>query len=385
MKRTIPLLIVLAVITSVWATAPAAQAEDRITYISQPEQVAIFLNDIAYVRDTVTFPSATQVEIVLPPGVFRDTLVLQENGARVPLYRLNQSSGQTILQWESGADTELREVTLEYLLPGLTWKPVYDMTLSNDVEAETVQFNFFAEISNNALVLDNVEVLLIAGRVATFGQVSTVSTVTTNQVIAGYENAGIPSTSGLGTGPVTIQHVYEVGQMSAAVADTVYTSLAESTLPARRLIIWNSPSDLEASVIYKVRNESDLPLAEGIVRTYRDGLFIGSDFVEVTPIGSEGSITVGTLPDVRVSRTESSTFVDSPRDRFDMKHEVTLTLSNFGSSDVEIEVVDNWPANSADFVFSSEPTRESGNLFRWQVNIASGETITITYQYRAEY
>jgi hypothetical protein len=151
------------------------------------------------------------------------------------------------------------------------------------------------------------------------------------------------------------------------------------------LIIWNAPSDLEASVIYKVRNESDLPLAEGIVRTYRDGLFIGSDFVEVTPIGSEGSITVGTLPDVRVSRTESSTYVDSPRDRFDMKHEVTLTLSNFGSSDVEIEVVDTWPANSADFVFSSEPTRESGNLFRWQVNIASRETITITYQYRAEY
>ena len=50
-------------------------------------------------------------------------------------------------------------------------------------------------------------------------------------------------------------------------------------------------------MIHKVRNTTDLPLAEGIVRVYQDDLFQGSDFIETTPVGSEGSVTIGSLPD----------------------------------------------------------------------------------------
>ena len=353
-------------------------AEDSINYTSSPDELVVFLNDIAYARDEITLPGEVDVRLVLPSQVFPDTLVVRENGERVPAYRLSQNNGQLTLLWEANANDAVRQVTVDYLMSGVGWSPKYDMWLGNDTD-ETVALDFFAEIRNPVLSLDDVHVKLVAGRVDTAQQLADISRVTANQYLAGYDQTA--ETQQSFTGTASIQYVYELGSVSAEPGEIVYTQLLGDEFPTRRLYLWNAPVSPQVSVIYKVRNRAELPLAEGIVRTYQGGLFLGSDFIETTPIGSEGSVTVGHLQNVRVNRSESQTRVEGSS-REDDLHEVSLTLENFGDEDVEIEVVDVYPPNAIEFEFVQEPAREGDNVLRWVVKVEAGTTTEIEYSFK---
>jgi hypothetical protein len=229
------------------------------------------------------------------------------------------------------------------------------------------------------MTLDGVATKLVAGRVDPAQMVDAVSQITTNQYIAGYEQ---PAAVAAPTGPLDIQHVYDVGTVSAELGETAYVGLHEGALPVRRLHLWNAQTDAQVTVIYKVQNETAEPFAEGIVRSYQDGLFIGSDFIELTPVGGEGSVTVGHLPDVRASRSESSTALGTGR--FAYQNDVELSLSNFGATAVEVEVVDQWRPEAQDFHFSIEPERSAGNLLRWLVTLEPNSSLDIQYDFKLE-
>lgn len=361
--------------------APAA-ASDDIFYTTQPDSLAVFLNNIAYAQDTLQLPADTDVQIILPDQIFRNTLLVYENDARVQTYRLNNSNGRSVLYWTTGTDTDLREVRLEYLMSGISWTPKYDMWI---LDPENVQFDFFAEIQNSSLELEDVDVQLIAGRVDTSQTLSTVNTVTTNQYIAGYVEDGIydgdlnqPTLNG----SADIQHIYQAGMLTAEPGDFIYTSMLQRQFEARRVFLWNAFSDQEVTLIYKVKNDSELPLAQGTVRSYENGLFLGSDFIEITPVGSEGSVTVGGLKNMRVNREETRTSVDGDYDR-DTLHEVELTATNYSDETITLDIVDNYSSEAILFVFDQEPERQAGNLLRWTVTLEPGQSITLSYEYRS--
>jgi hypothetical protein len=366
-----------------------AAAGDQISYTSTPDQVAIFMNGIAYAHDSLSLPKGVDARVVLPDSVFADTLVLREDGQRVARYRLDRSTGSPAVEWQSapdatgGGDDGLREVTLEYLIAGVGWSPTYDMWLGAQTD-EMVGFDAFAEVSNGALNMEDVATRLVAGRVDPTQMVDAVSQITANQYIAGYEDplAAPVAHAAAPTGSMDIQHVYDVGVVSAEPGDTVYLGLFDGSLPARRLHLWNAQTDDQVSVIYKVRNESDMPFAEGIVRSYQDDLFIGSDFMELTPVGGEGSITAGWLPDVRVSRTESRAALGAGS--FGYQDEVELTISNLGTEAVELEVVDQVPPEAQALQATVEPERTPGNLLRWQVTVEPSATLLLRYDYKVE-
>jgi hypothetical protein len=351
-----------------------ASADDQITYVSKPDELAIFLNDVAFARDTLTVVGGSEALIVLPAQIFADTLIIREGETRTPSYRLNSNSGQTILYLNTSADT--RDITLEYLMSGLSWTPSYDMWVFDETN---VHLDFFAEVSNPWLSLKDVQATLIAGRVDTNQQLNAISSVTMNQYIAGY--AQVDSNNAVSTGPISIQHIYPIGKITAEPGDTLNISILQNDLTARRLLLWNANYDQQATVIYKVSNTSDLPFAEGIVRSYQDGLFVGSDFIEQTPVGSEGSVTIGGLRNLRVNRAVSTNVIVKTVFDSDTRYEVTLTLSNFSEGDVQVQVIDQWNTYAQKFIFSQEPERTPDNLFRWNVTIPAGETITITYEY----
>lgn len=371
------LIIILAALLLM--SAIPAFADDRITYVSQPEAVTIFLNNIAFVQDSFSLAGGSDLEIVLPEQIYPDTLILYENGARVPSYTLSRSTGALTLKPDSSASAEVREITLEYLIYGLNWKPNYDMAIAE--ESEQVHFAFYAEISNSIFPMDDVDVTLAAGRVDIAQPISGAAAPSSNQYIAGYDDTGT-SQGVLSAGAVTIQYQYPLGNLTVSPGDTLYRQVLETDFAARRILLWNANSDQQVSVIYKVNNDSEIALSEGIVRSYQDGLFIGSDSMEFTPIGSEGSVTVGHLQDVRVNRAESSTYQDSTFNNRDYLHEITLTMSNFGGDDIQIEVVDRYPADAIEFEYSTEAQRDAGNLLRWLVTIPAGETKTISYRFK---
>ena len=356
--------------------ASAASDAAQISYTSQPDRLAVFLNDVAFAQDAVSLPGGVDVRVVLPDTIYPDTLVLRENGQRVPDYRLDRSTGQLAVKWQSATDSELRDVTLDYLLGGVGWRPTYDMWLGADAD-ETVDFDFFAEISDGALRLDEVATRLVAGYVDLSSPVAPMARYSANQLMAGYEDVAAEPTAQVGQ--VDIQHIYDVGDLTAEPGDTVYAQMVGQTLPARRLQLWNAATDGQVSVIYKVSNESDQPFAAGVVRSYQDGLFVGSDDIELTPVGSEGSVTVGHLQDVRVKREESQGAVDMGR--FDYQTEVELTISNFTPTTVHMEIVDYLPPQAEELQASIEPQLEAGNVMRWQISVEPGDEMVIGYQY----
>ncbi|MBN1679894.1 MAG: DUF4139 domain-containing protein [Anaerolineae bacterium] len=381
-------------------SATPDRSDGGIFYESRPDEVALYLNNIAFVRDSVVLPVGQDIRVLLPMGVYANTLILTENGERVQNYRLTPQSADNyysdamlssaaymgggtvyILSWEtnaSAAAVDTREVMLEYLLPGASWAPSYDMTI---IDNQSVTMTFMAEITNGGLVLDDTVVSLVAGRVDLSEQLDQVAMVTANQYAVGYERDDVAG-GGLGVGLVDLQHVYGLGQVSAQPGDTVYAKLAAGTLNARRLLVWNAATQQETDVIYKVKNETNMPFAEGIVRIYQDGLFRGSDFIETTPIDSEGSVTVGTLPDVRVRRTESQEYHAEGDDYY--QHTATLEIHNRGTEDLTLIVLDRWDPQAWDFRYSIEPQREQDNQLRWEVTVAPGESLLITYTFRTD-
>jgi hypothetical protein len=377
LRRSVTAAITLGLLGTVATGAPVAGSDDQISYTSQPDRLAVFLNNVAYARDAVTLPGGVDVRMVLPAGVYTDTLVLRENGERVGAYRLDYQTGQPAIKWQSASDSELREVTLEYLLGGVSWRPSYDMWLGAD-EDETVELDFFAEIIDSLLPLEDVETQLVAGYVDLSSPIAPMAELSANQLLAGYEDTGAGG-SAMPSGQVDIQHVYDIGSVTAEPGDTIYAQLVGGTFPARRLHLWNAQTDEQVTVIYKVTNDSEQPFAEGVVRNYQDGLFIGSDFIELTPVSSEGSVTVGHLQDVRVKREESRTAI--AEGRFDYRHEVELTISNFTPTTVHMEVVDYRYPEAEQLQASMTPQEEAGNILRWQISVEPGDEMVISYEY----
>ena len=100
-----------------------AEGDDRISYSSQPDRLAVFLNGIAFGQDALSLPGGVDVRVVLPETVFPDTLILRENGERVPLYLIDRRSGPPAIAWQSGTTTDLRDISLEYLMGGVAGAP----------------------------------------------------------------------------------------------------------------------------------------------------------------------------------------------------------------------------------------------------------------------
>ncbi len=370
-------VVTTSVLVGAAAGATSAAIDDAISYTSAPDRVAVFLNNVAYARDEVALPGGVDVKIVLPQNVYTDTLVLRENGDRVSSYRLNWSTGQPTIKWQSATDSELRDISMEYLLGGVSWRPTYDMWIGADSD-ETVGLDYFAEITDSSLVLEDVETQLVAGMVDLTRPIAPAAELSANQKLAGFEAADTLAVSAP-VGQVDIQHTYDIGLLTADPGDTIYSQLVGQELPARRLHVWNAQTDQQVTVIYKVKNESDQPFSEGVVRNYQDGLFIGSDFIELTPVGGEGSVTIGHLQDVRVKREQTQAAVDMGR--FDYRYDTTLTIENFTPTTVHLDVVDYLPPQAEELQSSIEPQLEPGNLMRWPISVEPGDEMVITYEY----
>lgn len=361
-------------VVSVAGAIPTAHAQEGvIVYNSTPDAVALYLGDMAYVRDALTIPAGVTARVVLPPTTLRDSLVLTANGSRVPQYRLSTSdTGQTVISIETLASSGPVEFTVAYLASGAGWSPRYDMVVVNP---ENVALGFAAEIHNFALNLEDVDLRLVAGMPGADPNYRPDMTVTQMNVL--YNAQDQPMGAG---GPVNINHVYPVGTQTIAPGETLVWTLFDDELSARRLIVWDARFGQRTDVIYKVRNSSETPFVQGPVQTYEDGLFVGQDAIEWTPPGSEGSVTIGGLSSVRVRRTESveqvGTFND---DRY--RHDVTLAISNHADEEITITVLDEWNRAGENFEFSADPTRQGNNVLRWEPVIPAGETVEITYTF----
>ncbi len=387
-------LILVLIALLVASVAPVAAAEDvSIRYESQPDEVALYLGDLAYARDSVSLPPG-EVTVTFPSTVVADSLVVSENGERVRVLRFHNraapapavdawssstlittEAGPLEVSWPSEAPAP-REVVLESVARGAGWRPVYDMLV---LDEENVRFSFSAEITDYALPLEETHVRLVSGMIGSADGSVYNAMMTVAQNNLGYQNvvdAAQPQAE-----QISAHHVYDLGPLTVMPGEMVRVSMVDETLGARRIIAWDTRQGERTDVVYKVANTSELPFAEGFVRAYQDGIYLGSDAIEWTPVGSEGSVTVAGMSDVRVRRKESVEELAERSGYNEYYHEVTLEIGNYSGEDIEITVLDEWLNYAVEFTFSDEPTRQPGNVLRWDLAVHAGERVTITYEF----
>ena len=132
----------------------AVSAQERVTYVTQPDEVTVFLNGVAYVRDTISLSNNADVSISLPPNMFEDTLIVKENGVPATRYSINAPTGVRTLNIGSGESDGHRDITLEYLATGISWQPNYTMNLTSTDDTQ-VQFSYYAALRNDSFTLDD--------------------------------------------------------------------------------------------------------------------------------------------------------------------------------------------------------------------------------------
>jgi hypothetical protein len=200
----------LFVLVSIFLSVSFVASAQQLQAISQPDRIHIFQNNIAFVKDTLSLPGGTEIELALPASALVDTLVLREDGERVRNYTVRRDS-QITIAWQSNNTDTLREITAEYLIEGISWRPKYDMVINDDTSS--AEFDFFAEIQNTSFSLEGVETFLVAGNVGTSQILGDNSAIAFNQLYAEaeFDDRSIGSTS---IESVTIQHVYDIGNLS---------------------------------------------------------------------------------------------------------------------------------------------------------------------------
>ncbi len=380
--------------------AGTAQAQEGLIFIeSQPDAAALYMGSLAYIRDELTIPAGMTAHIALPATTLRDSLVITEDGQRLRSYRyvtggdtaapqpsaiftnfaiVSSGGGEgrpLVVTWDPPAGDQPRPVVLEYLATGAGWEPVYDLTILEESGADSqVMFGFDARISNTSLILDGVEIRLVAGMPGADSEYRPDMTAT--QANIGYAQDQAAAVGG----PVAINHVYEVGALIVPQSEVVRHNLVYEQLEARRLLVWDARFGQRVDVIYKVQNSTDVPFVAGNVYAYQDALYVGQDHIEWTPAGSEGSVTVAGLSSVRVRRTESVENIGSfDDDRY--RHTVTLAVTNHGGEDIDLTVLDAWNQAGQNYRFSHEPTRQGNNVLRWELTIPAGESVEVVYTF----
>lgn len=397
LTTTFGAVLVLGALFLIGAINLQSVAAQTVTqYESRPDQAALYLGDLAYLRDVVSLPADQEVCVVLPSTTLSQSLIITENGERVQSYRYVSSgtapeamplfnamgapssvssSGQPlIIMWDPPGGEGEREIVLEYLATGASWQPVYDMTVLDD---EQVLFGFDAEVRNTALPIDGAEILLVAGMPGADPNYQPDMTMTQSNV--GY--FGVDAAAPAIGGAVQVQHVYRIGEQPIMPGEVLRLNLVNETLGARRLLVWDARYGQRVDVIYKVQNTTDVPFVTGTVRAYEDGLYVGDDAIEWTPTGSEGSVTMAGLSDIRVRRTESVEVIGGFARDTDHFHEVELSISNHSDEDLDLIVLDEWNQYGIDFSFSHEPERQGNNVLRWELTIPAGEQVLVEYSF----
>lgn len=393
--------IILGSLSLVGGVAPAAAQDGTFTftYESKADAAALYQGDLAYIRDEVTIPAGMTAHIILPPSAMRESLVLTEDGQRVRSYRYQSnmgpvvdtamsashmsalsssipvatsSAGSLTITLDAVEGDAPRAIVLAYLAYGAGWEPRYDMDV---LSPENVQFGFDALIHNYGLHLEDAELRLVAGMPGADPNYRPDMTVTQMNVL--YEE---PVAAPAASGPVAINHVYDLGPVTLWPGETMRWNMVYEPLEARRLIVWDARFGQRTDVIFKVSNGSSLPFVAGPVAAYEDGLYVGTDAIEWTPVGGEGSLTIGGLSSVRVRKTESVEDIGTRNDDRYL-HTVMLALTNHGGEDLDLIVLDEWQRNGLDFKFSDEPIRQGNNVLRWEITIPAGEKVEIEYTF----
>lgn len=333
-------------------------------------------------------------------------------------------------------------LTANCLAKGIVWVPEYRMDLSDPGQAV---FSAQATVINELMDMEHVEMKFVSGYPSLkFSGVSSPITGDYDNVwkflnkIYPAENGGVAravpynmaitsngmqsdrfarNLSSFGEAPAVEQvedlFFYPVKNFSCKYGETVMVPLFGGKVPYKHVYIWNIPEqtqitqwnsqtvngqlvedDTSCDIWHCIRftNTFSLPLTRGALEFTSKGSLAGQGMVNFISPGQEATVTLNKTLQVSVKRAEkilsSVRKTDTNRTYTEFLVEGTLTMRNYSDKPVSMEVnkkVLGTPVSASDggtFVSIPGWSNNPNAQFKWSVDVAPGETKTLTYQYQ---
>jgi len=362
-------------------TIQAKDEEFQPVYESSPKEAVIYNGNTALIKDMLTVYAEKHVSVLLPASIVLESLTIKDNGSPVKscFFDTKNQGGLYKLNWQSNSPGK-RNVELNYLINGINWKPAYNMNILDDTK---VDFSYNVIITNNGTDLKDVTVKLVSGLIGSENNNNQRYNYNMTMTQAALPDTGEYS-SATGSERVNAYYTYDLGSQTINKSGITNINLITKNLSCTKNIVWDTRNGQRVDVIYKVLNDSDKPFAEGLVRIYQQGLYMGSDYVEWTPPGSKGSITMGGLSDIRVKKTVSIEEDVEKRGTKEYHHKIILEINNFDSKDLKLKVMDTKYPDRTDVKYDTSPSEEIGKTVIWEITVPAKGNKKINYEFYSD-
>jgi len=392
----------------------AAETSLERIYAPAPDEIIIYNADMAQVTEHFTIDGSDSFRVRLSSALLPNTLRVKVDGKDVPAFSLtittpqgqaysynadyfnyNPYRGNTPqvdnywLEWDN-AKMDGSKVELTYLAHGISWSARYACDI---IDARKVHFNYTASIDNRLLNIEDCRIRLLNGIVAGINQADWNNLNMTQRAEMFYNVGGEGGYESTPTQiKLNVHEIYDINERTLHPGKLTNITLFDGELSYTKHFIWDAREDREKAgkvkVIYKVMNESKLPFAAGTAQMYEDGIFIGMDPMELTPVGSPGHITMGENPDFRVFRYQKDERITQWPEGLpkwiDYMHTITLEVRYFGEEPVKLEITDDYGQYSVFYSMEGEKVVEKDRydtVVKFEVDVKKGDKKTVEYVY----
>jgi hypothetical protein len=176
-----------------------------------------------------------------------------------------------------------------------------------------------------------------------------------------------------GTGYAT----YKPVMMDIRRGEKSFAQVANILVPGPSRYVWLADQTDDTSMLYHLRNRSNVLLPTGMAWLYRKGIYIGQDVCTWTPAGTSAFLTTSNDGNVSVSRRVFHRKGDV--------EETRLSMQNVSNHPITIEVFDRNPLyrrkGKATFSIKSIGFNERAALVRWKITLPANSKKAIIHRF----
>ncbi len=252
-----------------------------------------------------------------------------------------------------------KNLTLSYLVAGLSWSQVYDLDLADGrIKAWGIISSFwdFGSVDLSLIVGEPRLIITSSSKAGNWREVA----------------LAVPDAGGsYQSVPLGEYHEYHIGQTELRGGEILKLSMFWGEVDLEQFYYWNGGRVEER---FNITNTLTEPLGPGRIEFYRDGRWVGEDALQYTSIGEDSTVTVGCAQDVKVEEKVIIWNTGDERDLVTKK----IEINNCKDGEISILVERSLPWNGNLIDSTIKPTVE-GKLLIWCLEVDN--VVEITYQY----
>ncbi len=326
----------------------------------------------------------SEINIARNQGLFVPINLIESMGfINMPEIATEEQVRQKYADVLENAFSQSREIITQYFVSGASWQPVYHYFLESESEGK---MQYWSKAKNETEEdWENVSISVVAGQPnlkPTYRYYEPRYYTYEEEMAVG---APAAESGQYTSSEVTEYHVYELQRkISIEKNSEVLIPLLSETIEYEKEYLWNSRNESMVRYNIKLVNTTLEPFAAGWVSVFKQGMYVGGDYINWTAKDANASLYLAPALDIEVKKTEDVRTEKTYSRRTDY-YTIKLHLENHKSSAVTVRVFDYLRSDAEDFSANISPDKMEENAIEWNIPLNAGEEKDIIYSYNTKY